>query len=33
VKLAVLSDGVEALTEAFNGDADKTRLLMLVSPT
>ncbi len=33
MSLTVLAGGVERLREAFNGDADKARLLMLVSPT
>ena len=31
--LTVLTGGIEPLREAFNRDADKTRLLVLTSPT
>ena len=33
MEMTVLAGGSEGLREAFNGDADKARLLMLVSPT
>lgn len=32
-ELVMLRDGVEPVRAAFNADADKTRVLLLVSPT
>ena len=31
--LTILSDGIAPLRDAFNADAEKTRLLLLTSPT
>ena len=32
-RMSILSGGIGPLTQAFNADADKVRILLLTSPT